>query len=404
MKPGKAELLNLGCPCESTGAVELSAFYSGAPVFVSAAHVRQMNAVIASAHRVIALPAFQAAVLAEAPPIARIEPRTLGVFAGFDFHVGAQGPRLIEINTNAGGALINAAAGWRHPDCCNEGNPAMRVPAGRETLEAGFMAMFRHEWRLARGERPLETIAIVDDNPAKQFLAPEFQLFAALFAAHGLGAMVVDAAELEFSSGQLRAHGRVIDMVYNRVTDFYFNEPAHQALRDAYVSDAAVITPHPRAHALFADKRNLVRLTDVDFLRAVGASGDDLTQLAAGIPLTRDVEGPADAWWQDRKGWFFKPASGFGSRGAYRGDKLTRRVFGEVMQGEYVAQQLAVPGERIRDVAGDRQHFKVDLRHYVYDGVTQLMAARLYQGQTTNFRTAGGGFAPVIELLDAADG
>ena len=31
------------------------------------------------------------------------------------------------------------------------------------------------------------------------------------------------------------------------------------------------------------------------------------------------------------------------------------------------------------------------------------LTARLYQGQTTNFRTAGGGFAPVIELLDAAD-
>ena len=28
----------------------------------------------------------------------------------------------------------------------------------------------------------------------------------------------------------------------------------------------------------------------------------------------------------------------------------------------------------------------------------QLMAARLYQGQTTNFRTEGGGFAPIYVL------
>jgi hypothetical protein len=296
--------------------------------------------------------------------------------------------------------MINAAAGWRHPDCCNESDPGLRVPASREQLEAEFMAMFRHEWRLARGNHPLKTVAIVDDHPAQQFLLPEFRLFADLFAAHGLDALVVDAAELEFSNGRLRAGGRVIDLVYNRVTDFYFDEPVHHALREAYASDAAVITPHPRAHALFADKRNLVRLTNADFLRDVGASADDVAVLAAGIPLTREVEGCADSWWRDRKGWFFKPASGFGSRGAYRGDKLTRRVFGDVMQGEYVAQQMAVPGERIRDVAGDRQHFKVDLRHFVYDGATQLMAARLYQGQTTNFRTAGGGFAPVIELLD----
>ena len=39
---------------------------------------------------------------------------------------------------------------------------------------------------------------------------------------------------------------------------------------------------------------------------------------------------------------------------------------------------------------------KVDVRNYVYDGNVQLLAARLYQGQTTNMRTAGGGFAPVF--------
>ena len=164
--------------------------------------------------------------------------------AGIDFHVGAQGPKLIEINTNAGGAMINAAAGWRHPDCCNERNPGLRIPASREQLEAEFMAMFRQEWRRARGDRPLKTVAIVDDHPAQQFLLPEFRLFADLFAAHGLDALVADAAELEFSGGRLRAGGRDIDLVYNRVTDFYFDEPAHRALREAYANDAAVITPY----------------------------------------------------------------------------------------------------------------------------------------------------------------
>ena len=31
----------------------------------------------------------------------------------------------------------------------------------------------------------------------------------------------------------------------------------------------------------------------------------------------------------------------------------------------------------------------------VHEGLVQSFAARLYQGQTTNFRTPGGGFAPV---------
>ena len=43
---------------------------------------------------------------------------------------------------------------------------------------------------------------------------------------------------------------------------------------------------------------------------------------------------------------------------------------------------------------------KMDLRNYVYRGEVQLVTARLYQGQTTNFRTPGGGFAPVLALPD----
>ena len=39
---------------------------------------------------------------------------------------------------------------------------------------------------------------------------------------------------------------------------------------------------------------------------------------------------------------------------------------------------------------------KLDLRNYVYAGRIQLLTSRLYQGQTTNFRTPGGGFAPVF--------
>ena len=37
-----------------------------------------------------------------------------------------------------------------------------------------------------------------------------------------------------------------------------------------------------------------------------------------------------------------------------------------------------------------------DVRVYTYKGAPLLCAARVYQGQTTNFRTPGGGFAPVF--------
>jgi len=39
---------------------------------------------------------------------------------------------------------------------------------------------------------------------------------------------------------------------------------------------------------------------------------------------------------------------------------------------------------------------KIDIRCYAYAGRALLYAARAYHGQTTNFRTPGGGFAPVL--------
>jgi hypothetical protein len=63
-----------------------------------------------------------------------------------------------------------------------------------------------------------------------------------------------------------------------------------------------------------------------------------------------------------------------------------------------VAQALVTPGERtISDVsdAAPARVLKFDLRDYVFEGQVQWVAARLYQGQTTNFRTPDGGFAPV---------
>ena len=98
--------------------------------------------------------------------------------------------------------------------------------------------------------------------------------------------------------------------------------------------------------------------------------------------------------WAERKNWFFKPAAGFGSKASYRGDKLTRRVWDEIARGNYVAQKIVAPSERHVNPGSDP--LKVDIRCYAYRGEVLLYAARMYQGQTTNFRTPGGGFAPVL--------
>ena len=114
----------------------------------------------------------------------------------------------------------------------------------------------------------------------------------------------------------------------------------------------------------------------------------------------------AEALWQARKGYFFKPAAGHAAKAVYRGDKRTRGLWQHIVAGDYVAQEFAPPGERRIDAAEALAPLKADVRLYIYDGTVLLAAARLYQGQTTNFRTPGGGFAPVFFLQpsDLADG
>jgi hypothetical protein len=60
--------------------------------------------------------------------------------------------------------------------------------------------------------------------------------------------------------------------------------------------------------------------------------------------------------------------------------------------GGYVAQQRVEPGRT--DVAGAAA-MRFDVRTFAYGPTPFMRLARVYRGQTTNFRTPGGGFAPV---------
>jgi len=410
-----AERLNRECDCSFTDLPALQRQFnldlalthrhliSDAPVFIDAQQAHEMQRIIAAIETVVGQLAYQRMTLAHAPPIARAAQPALGVFMAFDFHLSPDGPRLVEINTNAGGAFVNATARSAQRECCDGADLCQASPPGARDPLHEIRDMFANEWRLARGGAPLQSIAIVDEHPQQQYLYPEFRLAQKLFASMGLRACIVDPAELEIVGEQVYARGGRIDLIYNRLTDFYFAHPRNHVLQTAYQNGLAVITPHPHAHALYSDKRNLALLSDVGTLTEIGVPEESIALLLRGIPRTRVVEGPAEGWWSDRKRWFFKPRHGFGSRGGYRGDGLTRRVFAEVMRGGYVAQEMIMPSERWRSTRAGRRAFKIDVRCYAYAGKIQLIAVRLYQGQTTNFRTEGGGFAPVYLTGGGAD-
>lgn len=369
--------------------------FSARPVFVSRAHMDRIARLIKAIEAVTALPAYREQVLARSPAIARHSPGARGVFFGYDFHVTQSGFGLIEVNTNAGGAMLNAVLGRAHRACCLPVERLGPTVAGAEAFERAMVDMFHAEWRLSGRERALRTIAIVDEAPREQYLYPEFLLFQRLFERHGLQAFVADPGELACRGDDLYLGETRIDLVYNRLTDFYLEAASSAAIRQAYLADRVVLTPHPQAHALFADKRNLAILSDAQQLAALGVPEATQRDLLGGIPRTVEVDPAlADALWAERKHLFFKPFAGYGSRAAYRGDKITQRVWQEIVAGGYVAQELVAPGERALEASAGKP-LKFDLRAYVYHGLVQWTAARVYQGQTTNFRTPGGGFAPV---------
>lgn len=373
--------------------------FSSTAVFLSPNTVDQVSEAVSTLERVIALTPYQQTALARATAVAQQAFGPKGVFMGYDFHLSEQGPRLIEVNTNAGGAMLNAILARANQACCEAVEWAFQPNESLGQLEDTFFAMFMAEWHSQRGEQPLRSVAIVDDQPDQQYLAPEFELFRQMFERRGLRASVVDGADLAYRDSQLWHAGQPIDLVYNRLTDFDLSDARHEALLQAYTAAHVVVTPHPRAHALYADKRNLVTLSDDALLASWGVSAADRQVLRAVVPHTLEVtpEKSGELWAQRRQ-YFFKPMGGYGAKGTYRGDKLTKRVWETILEGNYVAQALVAPSERVVEVDGVSSDLKFDLRAYAYDGHVQLMAARMYAGQTTNFRTPGGGFAPVVAL------
>ena len=134
--------LNRSCPCldHRRGPAPTSPrperFFAAAAVMLTAAARDEMFAQIAAIEAAAATPAYQQATCAGLP--ARpAQDRTRGLLMGYDFHITPDGPRLIEINTNAGGAFLAAAGVAGAERCrCIEAALLDHVPrrmAGRRT-------------------------------------------------------------------------------------------------------------------------------------------------------------------------------------------------------------------------------------------------------------------------------
>jgi len=363
-------------------------YFASTSVFLAPIILSEMTDQIRAIEDVIKLPRYIEAVQSRTLGLANPpgQATTKGVFMGYDFHVTEDGPRLIEINSNAGGAFIVNM---------------LEQTAGVPTTDFPELALaiFKTEWAsTGRSSQPLTSIAIVDTKPKQQYHYPDMCLAKSLLEAQGLSVIITDPSNLELAGGRLYHGDTPIDFVYNRLTDFDLTARANTIIRRAYMDGAAIVSPAPHHHALYADKRNLIILSDPQKLAEFGASEDKLRSLKS-IPATYAVTPDnAEIMWANRRKLFFKPQAGYGSRGAFRGAKLTKKTWTSILGGGYIAQDLIAAPIRAVTVDDEKIALKFDVRVYTYDGKPLLLAARVYQGQTTNLRTAGGGLAPVISV------
>jgi hypothetical protein len=163
-----------------------------------------------------------------------------------------------------------------------------------------------------------------------------------------------------------------------------------------------VVTPSPREHHLLANKRRLEIFSSEEALLGLGVAPDDAAFLSEVVPETRLLSSLGfDQAWATRRDWVFKPASAYGSKAVYRGDKISKRKLDAIYTEDgFLAQRRVDPGTIPVETADGTRDMKFDVRAYVYRDRVFLLGARVYQGQVTNMRSPGGGFSAICVSRD----
>ncbi|MEI1280276.1 circularly permuted ATPgrasp domain protein [Leptospira venezuelensis] len=416
METTLAEILNEKCSCSTLNKEYLEEeihkfpvseiktkgiehFYSETPSFIDEKDKEAIQEILYSIRKALKLPNVREKILNNYNGENRTRNITGGVFLSLDFHQTKEGPKLIEVNTNAGGAYLQLKLLEAQIRCCKAVDIAMPNAKALLDLEEKFYSIFIQEWMANNREGQPNFIAIVDENPSEQFLYPEFLLFRDLFRSKGIRSEILDPSQIILVGNDLFFEGSKIDLIYNRLTDFHLSGDPNLKIRQSWENGNVILTPSPFDYELYARKSNLSLLSDQDFLIKAGLDKKDSEILSKSIPSTNIVNlENADKLWENRKRIFFKPKEGFGSKAAYYGGKLTKTKFSEILNGEYISQEFVPPSVRVTSISGEERELKMDIRAYIYDDKVLLLASRLYQGQTTNFRTPGGGFSPLYSL------
>lgn len=307
-------------------------------------------------------------------------PKNYSVLMSYDFHMTENGPKLIEINTNAGQSLyVDALYKFKKEDASYLARPFDEAIKESFSSEATLMGC---------PSKPVA--AITDENLAKQFFYPEMLMYADRFEQWGWHPNICDSRVLKWENDRLACGETSIDFVYNRVTDFYFEN--HPDLKSAYNSGTICFSPTPFEYDLLANKGRLVEFSTGGHLQTLVKNDEEREACEKVLPMTKLTKDfTLDELWKNKKHYFFKPKTSFAGKGVYRGDGIQRKVLEELYSKDYLVQEFL----RAPEVSINNENYKYDIRFYAYKDEIQLVSARVYRGQVTNFRTEGNGICTV---------
>lgn len=313
-----------------------------------------------------------------------INPGNFSTMMSLDFHLDETDQlKLIEINTNAAFLLMS----WEMYQFRGIPYPATSFSPDQWKADLTAEMELNQNKSLLTGDIPRITIA--DERPSDQKLFIEFLLGQEWIKSWG---WTVDIRDIKDALQEPRP-----DLIYNRSTDFFLKDPNLKNLRIAYENRAVCLSPNPHEYSLLADKQRLIEWSTPGYLEDLKVSQKSQEILRKILLQTFDVSklNPEELWSQ-RKHFFLKPKREFGSKKAFRGASISRKLFDEMMNEDMLAQEFVPPQERTFPTPEGELKLKFDLRCHFYQDRLESVIARLYQGQVTNLKTPYGGFTPVV--------
>ena len=318
----------------------------------------------------------------EYPEYEGAEIKNHSVLMAYDFHLEkeTQKLKLIEVNTNGSGYLISDLLDQLHLTCPND----------LDQLRKSFIK----EWNYFSQSKP-KNVFLIDEDILEQKMHLEFLMFKDWFASWGWNMEIIEAKSLDQKLKRIETHTEVFGLVYNRLVDFYLQKFPY--IKRAFLEQAICLTPHPLEYFLLSEKLRLSKWSDPQFLDSLNVTKKEKELILKTVPHSKVVKNASPAQteelWKNRKKYFFKPLSGYGGKGVFNGKSMTKKTYLNFFKKPFLIQYIIKPDIFIDSHA--KQKWKYDLRAYTYKGDVQKVTARVYQGQVTNFKTPGSGFAKV---------